>query len=333
MHISTISSWVLLIAETLKSYGVDYRKLFRKVGMDPTHLADSNARFDFLSVTKLWDMALEETQDPCFGLVTVNHWHPTSMHALGYSWLASPSLMEAFDRLQRYIRIVNNAVEVQINSEKNHMTEIVVGSSLTSHQGSPAAYDAALAVLTHMCRLNYGRELDPVKIRTRRSQPSANCQDRLNAFFRAPIEYDADDIAIYFENSVLKKHLPASNLELARANDKVIDEYLSHLDGVSVGIRTKAKITELLPSGSVNEEKVAAFLNLSVRSMQRKLKEEGSSFKELLNKTRQELAEQYIENSRLSINEITYLLGFSDPANFSRAFKRWHGVSPSQYRD
>ena len=333
MHISTISSWVLLIAETLKSYGVDYRKLFRKAGMDPTHLADSNARFDFLSVTKLWDMALEETKDPCFGLVTVNHWHPTSMHALGYSWLASPSLMEAFDRLQRYIRIVNNAVEVTITPEKNHTTEIILGTSLQSYQGSIAAYDAALAVLIHMCRLNYGRDLDPVKIRTRRPEPSSTCRDRLNAFFRSPIEYDADEIAVYFENSALEKHLPASNIELARANDKVIDEYLSHLDGVSIGIRTKAKITELLPSGSVNEEKIAAILNLSVRSMQRKLKEEGSSFKELLNQTRQELAEQYIENSRLSINEITYLLGFSDPANFSRAFKRWHGVSPSQYRD
>jgi len=333
MKITTISSWVLLIAETLKSYGVDYRKLFRKLDMEPAHLADCNARFDFMSVTKLWDMALEETQDPCFGLVTVNHWHPTSMHALGYSWLASPNLMEAFDRLERYIRIVNNAVEVKVISEGNNTTKLSVGTSLSNHQGSPAAYDAALAVLTHMCRLNYGRDLDPVRIRTPRPKPSANCQDRLNAFFRAPIEYETDEIAIYFETAVLEKHLPASNIELARANDKVIDEYLSHLDGASVGIRVKASITELLPSGSVTEERIASLLNLSVRSMQRRLKEEETSFKALLNLTRQELAEQYIDNSRLSINEITYLLGFSDPANFSRAFKRWHGVSPSQYRD
>lgn len=333
MKVTTISSWVLLIAETLKSYGVDYRKLFRKLDMDPAHLSDCNARFDFMSVTKLWDMALEETQDPCFGLVTVNHWHPTSMHALGYSWLASPNLMEAFERLQRYIRIVNNAVEVKINSLPNNKTEVALGTSLGINQGSPAAHDAALAVMAHMCRMNYGRDLDPVRVRTARPEPSANCKERLNAFFRAPIEYGADVLALHFENSALQKHLPASNIELARANDKVIDEYLSHLDGASVGIRVKASITELLPSGSVTEERIASLLNLSVRSMQRRLKEEETSFKALLNMTRQELADQYIENSRLSINEITYLLGFSDPANFSRAFKRWHGVSPSQYRD
>jgi AraC-like DNA-binding protein len=332
MHISTISSWVLLIAETLKSYGVDYRKLFREAGMDPVHLSDQNARFDFFSVTKLWDLAMEETQDPCFGLVTVNHWHPTSLHALGFSWMASPNLGEAFERLQRYIRIVNNAAMVELE-RVNTVTKVSIRSSAGPLVGSYAAFDSGLAVIVHMCRMNYGKELDPVKIKTMRPKPSQNCLDRFDAFFRAPIEFDSDVNAMYFNNTALEKHAPASNIDLARANDKVIDEYLSHLDGASVGVRTKAKITELLPSGSVNEEKVAAFLNLSVRSMQRKLKEEGSSFKELLNQTRQELAEQYIENSRLSINEITYLLGFSDPANFSRAFKRWHGVSPSQYRD
>jgi len=330
MHISTISSWVLLIAETLKAYGVDYRKLFREVGMDPAHLSDQNARFDFPSVTRLWDLALERTQDPCFGLVTVNHWHPTSLHALGFSWLASPSLKEAFDRLQRYIRIVNNAAAVDITKE-NSFTRIAISSSSLG-SASFAAMDATVAVLVHMCRLNYGKELDPAKILTPRPEPSPTCCDRLNAFFRAPIEFSSDAVAVYFKNAYLEKHLPASNLDLARANDKVIDEYLAHLDGVSIGVRTKAKITELLPSGLVTEDRIASLLNLSVRSMQRKLKEEGASFKELLNQTRQELAEQYIENSRMSINEITYMLGFSDPANFSRAFKRWHGVSPSQYR-
>ncbi|WP_455221319.1 AraC family transcriptional regulator ligand-binding domain-containing protein [Kaarinaea lacus] len=331
MHISTISSWVLLIAETLKSYSVDYRKLFREVGMDPAHLSDQNARFDFFSVTRLWDLALERTQDPCFGLVVVNHWHPTSLHALGFSWMASSSLKDAFERLQRYIRIVNNAAAVDIKIQ-NSATRLSIYNAAGPHKASIAAMDASLAVLVHMCRLNYGKELDPVLIQTTRPEPSPTCVDRLNAFFRAPIEFSSDENAVYFKNSDIEKHLPASNIDLARANDKVIDEYLSHLDGVSIGIKTKAKITELLPSGSVTEEKIAALLNLSVRSMQRKLKEEGSSFKELLNQTRQELAEQYIENSRLSINEITYMLGFSDPANFSRAFKRWHGVSPSHYR-
>jgi AraC-like DNA-binding protein len=71
---------------------------------------------------------------------------------------------------------------------------------------------------------------------------------------------------------------------------------------------------------------------VSVRSLQRKLADKGTSFARLLEDTRRELSRQYVANSRLSVAEITYLLGFSDPANFTRAFRRWTGQSPSTFR-
>ena len=77
---------------------------------------------------------------------------------------------------------------------------------------------------------------------------------------------------------------------------------------------------------------MASSLNLSVRSLQRKLSDENTNYKHLLDETRRELAMNYLGNSRLTINEITYLLGFSDPSNFTRAFRRWQGESPSNYR-
>jgi AraC-like DNA-binding protein len=71
---------------------------------------------------------------------------------------------------------------------------------------------------------------------------------------------------------------------------------------------------------------------MSLRSLQRKLLEEGTSYARLLEETRRDMAKNYIENSILSINEIAYLLGFSEPANFTRAFRRWYDVTPSSYR-
>jgi AraC-like DNA-binding protein len=73
-------------------------------------------------------------------------------------------------------------------------------------------------------------------------------------------------------------------------------------------------------------------MNMSTRNLQRRLHQEGASFKMLLEKTRKDLSHQYIKNSNLSINEITFMLGFSEPANFTRAFKRWTDHSPSEYR-
>jgi AraC-like DNA-binding protein len=83
----------------------------------------------------------------------------------------------------------------------------------------------------------------------------------------------------------------------------------------------------------VTEESIADALHLSRRSLQRRLKEEGTSYTQVLDETRRQLAAQYVRHSRLSINEITYLLGFSEPSNFSRAFRRWTGASPTAYRE
>ena len=117
-----------------------------------------------------------------------------------------------------------------------------------------------------------------------------------------------------------------------RANERVITKYLAQFERGSVKLQVEAKLLEQLPSGHTSQESIAKALHLSSRSLQRKLKEEGTTYKQLLEDTRRELAAQYVKESELSVGEITFLLGFSEPANFSRAFKRWTGVSPSAYR-
>ena len=126
--------------------------------------------------------------------------------------------------------------------------------------------------------------------------------------------------------------MPTGNVELAHANDKIVKDYLSHLDRTHVAMQVKSKIVDLLSSGMVTEQDMASALNLSLRSLQRKLREENTSYKEILEETRRDLANKYIQNSRLTISEISFLLGFSEISNFSRAFKRWNGRPPSEFR-
>jgi AraC-like DNA-binding protein len=112
----------------------------------------------------------------------------------------------------------------------------------------------------------------------------------------------------------------------------VILRYLAHFDRADVVTQVRIKLMELLPSGRTTAPHVAGALHLSTRSLQRKLTEHGTSLARLLEETRRELANQYVQNSRLSVGEITYLLGFSEPASFTRAFHRWYGMSPSASR-
>ena len=128
------------------------------------------------------------------------------------------------------------------------------------------------------------------------------------------------------------RHLASANPELARINDQVVVDYLARFDRDSIAMQVRSKIIHQLPDGIPSQEAIADTLHVSLRSLQRRLKEEDTSFRDLLEETRQQLARQYLRDGRRSIGEITYLLGFTEPSNFTRAFKRWTGKSPAQYR-
>ena len=107
---------------------------------------------------------------------------------------------------------------------------------------------------------------------------------------------------------------------------------MKRIEASSIAQQVERIVLELLPSGEASEQTIAASLNMSGRSMQRRLSEEGTSFSHIVQATRETMSGQYIRENKLSLSEIAYLLGFSEQANFSRAFKRWYQCSPSDYR-
>lgn len=330
---STLSSIVLLITKALDAEGVDSKQILIRAGLDPAHLNDPNARYSYPAVTHLWKMAGKVTGDPCFGIKAASYWHPTTLHALGYTWLASDTLEDALQRVTRYIRLVNTAlIAVCEETEHGYMFSIRMDKSWRGVRPANEAIDAGVALILDMCRSCYGKDLNPVRIEVRRPRPET-CAKLLDDLFRAPIYYDYPENAIYFDKTDITQRLPSANAELARSNEKIIVDYLARLDKNNITSQVKSKLLDLLPSGHATEEAIINALHLSQRTLQRKLKDEGTTFKELLDETRRELAKEYVNDTSLTFSEITYLLGFSEQSNFTRAFKRWHGQSPSGYRE
>lgn len=329
MYATTISSWALLIWKALESYGCDARPLFEQAGVEPQKLHDANARYPVTSLTRLWNLATQASADAAFGLTAARFWHPTTFHALGYAWLASETLRDALERLVRYGRILSSAASISLE-ETAHEVEFTLGSADTRVQPADAAIDAALATILSMCRSSYGSHLNPLRVNLKRSAPAD--RGAFSRVFRAPIRFGAPQNRLSFDKTDLNTLLPTANAQLARANDRIVTEYLARFDRGSIKIQVESKLLEQLSSGHATQESIAKALNVSPRTLQRKLKEEGTKYKHLLDATRRELAGQYVRQSQLTVNEITFLLGFSEPANFSRAFKRWNGVSPTEYR-
>lgn len=146
------------------------------------------------------------------------------------------------------------------------------------------------------------------------------------------MQFDAAVDSLTLSLEAVDKRLPSANPHLAQINDQVMIKYLAQLNRDDIIQRTKAAIIEQLPSGGVTIDEIAKELYMSTRNLQRQLQERGTTFTAQMDEIRRKLAETYIQDRRLGLSEISFLLGFSEHSSFSRAFKRWTGESPTESR-
>jgi AraC-like DNA-binding protein len=317
-----------IVWKLLEEYGHEPGSVFIEAGLDTNLINNPEARMSYEIADKLWSKASELITDPCFGLHATKYWHPSHFGALSYAWLASSSLRTAFNRFDRYAHTVSERLDFQIEDTADGFVVTFISKPVVSD--IPARSDAALAILVKMCRINAGEDFNPSLVCIRHEEFS--CSGEHYEFFRSPIQFGAAENSLTFSTSAIDKILDGANPQLAQLNDQLMILTLAKLDRKNIEHRVKAAIIEELPSGKISQEIIAEALHMSVRNLQRKLKKMNTSFRDLLEETRRELAKKYICNSDISLNEVTFLLGFSESSSFSRAYKRWHGVSPSKSR-
>ena len=328
-EVSSIGSAAHLIHQALRSYDIDPQPLFATAGIDPQHYADPNARILTTRLQKLWQLSVDKTGDESFGLVVAERMQPAALHGLGFAWLASDTLRDALTRLARFSRLINTLVDIRLE-DKPGGTELCYHGPEKWPNFVSASGDAGLAVFLRMCRLTAASELRPLSVQMYRSRPQDSTP--FERFFDAPIQYDAECYKLVFDTVLLDTTLPLANPELARLNDETVVKYLARFDRSDIVLQVRSRIIETLPAGLPQPGKIAESINVSLRNMQRKLKDENTNYRQLLEQTRKELALQYIKEHHHSISEITYMLGFTEPSNFTRAFRRWTGNSPTEYR-
>lgn len=330
MQHTTITSWARLIWEGLRTYGVDADALFIEVGLDPSALTDSNARYPVPAMGRLWNLAVERSGDPCFGLTAAAQWHATTWHGLGYAWLASSTLEEALRRITRYGAVLSTAADFRMARKQNGVRLTLSAKKGVAAKASDAVIDAVLANVVYMCRATYGPDFSPSLVEF--IHPGDGCRQRRGEFFKAPVVYRGGENALEIAADVVAKPLATANADLAHANEKVIADYLAQLKRETTVARVQAKLIDGLSSGNITAQRVAKSLFVSQRTLQRQLATEGTSFTTVLEETRRELAERFIRDQSLTLIEITFLLGFSEISSFSRAFKRWTGLAPTEFR-
>jgi AraC-like DNA-binding protein len=330
MHSPTsLSSWGLAMQSALESRGIDSAALFGEAGLDVAALADPLARYPLAATTRLWRLAIEATGDPAFGIEVARHARPTYFHALGFSLAASGSLREAFERIVTYFRLVTDAAEMTLEKIDGayHFSVHLVDPA---QRPADEAVDAFIALAVRVGRVLRDRTYGPTAVSLRRPAPPDDAAFR--RYFRVPVVFGAEADVLVFDAESFEARLGGGNAELARVNDQVVAAHLASLATDRFADRLRAIFVEDLPDGEPNEAAIAVRLGTSLRNLQRRLAEEGTSYKGVLDDTRQKLARSYLADGRHAISEIAYLLGFQAASSFTRAFRRWEGVSPREFQ-
>ena len=328
---STLAMTTNLLAASLREeYFMDPEPIFAEAGLDLSRVLTPQCRYPLSQVAALWQAAKTATDDPLIGLKTGWYARPVDFYAFGFSWLASATLLDGMQRLCRYYRTLSTAaVEVELR-EDGDLYALAASFPDPSRCPPKEGIDAGMTALLKLCKVVTGEEVYPKRI-------ELVCEntvhpDDYREHLGAPISFGHDVGAFYFTSEQLRARLHGDTPDVARATDKIAEQYIETLDPHQVASMVRRLLISLLPAGEVDQDMVAKRLNRSTSTLQRQLQSEGLSYRDILDGTRLSLAEEYLSERKLSHAQIAYLLGFSDQSNFSRAFKRWTSKSPREFQ-
>lgn len=325
---STLGNWVQAILRTLDAQGLNSTAIAEQAGLSPRALRRPSERVPQAVVTNLWKLAVEATGDPAFGLHVPRYSTVSTFGAFAYAVFASSTLESAFLRLVRYQRVISNAVELHLEPSEHQFAFAI---DVLSVDGPPfEAIDAFFALLTRLARGLTGNALNIEPKRVCFIRPEPKQSDFYHRMFRAPVEFGARRNLLVYARPDFELPLPDANAAVASLNDDIVTRQLALLDQSDMVSRVYAAVVEALADGPT-EQLVARRLGMSTSSLQAALARRGTTYKSVLNEARDSLARTYLQSQRYSAKEVAFLLGFSDAASFTRAFRRWTGESPRDF--
>ena len=318
------------IGRAAAARGLNANSLYHGVGLKPTILNDPDARIPFAQIVALYEHAAALTGDDAFGLHIGEHVDPTVFDVLGYSVINSPTFGAALDRVVRYNFIWTNGSCFTVEGSDGHtkISYIYLDESLHEHRHDAEMTLAALAVLG---RRFTDVDWSPGEIRFQHQKPSDTFEHE--RIFQCPILFGASTNDLIFDSSYLKLAIVKADANLCALLDRHANELLARYPREdSLVERVRALLKDELNGGDASLEFCAARLGMSARTLQRRLRALGTSHHELLDEMRRELAVRYLREPGIAVCEVAYLLGFSESSAFHRAFKRWTGATPNEFR-
>jgi AraC-like DNA-binding protein len=323
------AAYVAELVALLGEEGVAPKDLLRGTDLKPPALAGRDALITNSDQLRIYTNALSLTRETGLGLRLGARLRLEHHGVVGHAMLCSDNLRQALHVLVRYTVLRGFPLSLHFR-EEGRVAVLTAAATIPLGRVYELVMEEALAILARGLPPARGPVMAPLEIRVDYPPPAHRAM--YEQFFGCPVRFNADAVEYRFSADTLDDPLELSNAEMRRVCEERCELILARL-GLAGGVVDRVR-NELLaePSRFPDLDTVARALRMSARTLRRRLREEGASFRDVLADVRKSLALDYLERSTLSVAEIASLLGYEEPANFHRAFRKWTREGPGEYR-
>jgi AraC-like DNA-binding protein len=327
---ATVSVVVIIpLLKAVERAGCDVDQLLTRVGISPSILENRDSRIEYDALIETWRLAYDMIGDPALGIRAAKDIVAGVFGVIDYVTSCSRTLGEGIVRSCRYYPLIHDVARPTLKQKGD--VSIWAYNLIGGYQYPRFVAEYALACWLILARQGLQTRFDPVEVQFIHNQ-TVNLKE-YERFFRAPVKLGAERNALVIKTSSLKLPLVGAKEGLCEILDKYARQLMKQVPKKkSLSERVRELMAEELAGGDASAEGIATRLHMSTRTLRRRLNEEGNSHRLLLEELRRNLAELYLDEKGLAVSEAAFLLGFADSGAFHKAFKRWTGRTPAEYR-
>ena len=317
------------IPTLLQKLGLNPAEVFADAGLDLKLLDNPDNTVTYACRGHLLKTCVDKTGCGHFGLLVGQQADLSSFGLVGYLVRHSPDIESALLSLTHYLHLHVQGAAASL-TRMDDMAFLSYSIYQPKVEASEQIEDGAVAVAFNILRSLCGKKKQPVEIHFTRRKPKDTKPFR--KFFQTPLQFNAEQNGVLFPARWLKQPVHGSDPELHRLLQKQIDLLeASHNDNFPNQVR-RVLHTALLTDHAKADD-IATLFSMHSRTLNRRLKAYDTSFKKLADEARYKISQQLLENSELEIIQIAAALDYADASAFTRAFRRWSGITPSVWRE
>lgn len=319
-----------MIYQAMQGAGVDAEAVLNRLGMAASQLDDASLRTPHTGHRLFWQAVQDVSGERHCGLHLAPHIPVFRGQVLEYLFMSSPTFGDGLKRSQKYQRLLSDAVDSRLELTA---TDCYLAFGSAAGTGSAVPHHTTECVAMGLLRFfGYITEGAFRPERIWFAHGSGAPAEEYERVFGCPVELGRPENRIWFDRLVLARPSLHAEPELLRLHEQVASERVAELERRDLVAEVKRIIGESLEDGEVSLEHVAARLGIKPRALRTRLADAGTSFNQVVADYRCRLARQLLARTDETIDQIVYLTGFSEPSTFYRAFKRWVGETPVEYR-